>query len=413
MTIRIAFPFLLLLLIASLTGHTRPYGKRIIRTSSFTGTGVEFFETTSGLADYYYSSDCTAIADSILIEITQTLQDTIIVKHEAVYLNFLNITDSTSIREYLHYSIPAFQPMFKYVIATDNRGRISACTTYNYADSMFILSSNWIFSYNSLNRPYLVLVDTAILHYRYEYAYDNLNRLSVWTEYRYQNSVWTPQNRKLIIYSEFAEPFPAPLHFLDLRLTYVINGRENLINSYDILYPVLSVTSQKYTNGSWINSSGSSYNSHLDPYEIVLYYSYLSGLSSGETNHCFGYDGYFTGTESMYNLGQITSSHVTWEDYTPILEDCHPSPVSYLSILVSPNPFRTNLRLSLDKAVPAAADISIYNLKGQLIRSWKDVKAPELTWDGKDSNNCPVSSGVYLIRARQGKAVSTSKAIKF
>jgi len=57
-------------------------------------------------------------------------------------------------------------------------------------------------------------------------------------------------------------------------------------------------------------------------------------------------------------------------------------------------------------------NISIYNTKGQLIRRWKDIKTPELTWDGKDSNNRPVSSGVYLIRAKQGDSVQTVKAIR-
>jgi hypothetical protein len=78
-----------------------------------------------------------------------------------------------------------------------------------------------------------------------------------------------------------------------------------------------------------------------------------------------------------------------------------------------PNPFNpeTSIRFSLKDA--AIVKLNIYNLKGQLVNSL--VNAPmnagnhQLVWNGRDNNNRPVSSGIYLYRMEAGDYRATHK----
>ena len=80
-----------------------------------------------------------------------------------------------------------------------------------------------------------------------------------------------------------------------------------------------------------------------------------------------------------------------------------------------PNPFNpsTNLPYSIKEA--GDVQINIYNMKGQLIKKLSAHHAVaghyQLFWDGKDMNNRPISSGVYLYRMTCGKYSSTKKMI--
>jgi len=67
-----------------------------------------------------------------------------------------------------------------------------------------------------------------------------------------------------------------------------------------------------------------------------------------------------------------------------------------------PNPFNpeTAIRFSLKESGPVR--ISIFNVKGQLVRTLVNGNLPagahNLVWNGKDDNNRPVSSGIYMYR---------------
>ncbi len=81
-----------------------------------------------------------------------------------------------------------------------------------------------------------------------------------------------------------------------------------------------------------------------------------------------------------------------------------------------PNPFNptTNISFTLTAEDACHASLEIYNIKGQLVRSFKDH--PELaegkhsiTWDGKDDQTNSVSSGVYFYKLEAGSKSKTKK----
>ena len=79
-----------------------------------------------------------------------------------------------------------------------------------------------------------------------------------------------------------------------------------------------------------------------------------------------------------------------------------------------PNPFNpfTNLSFTLPNAT--AYSLKIYNVAGQLVRSYEDMGTAGLnmvTWNGKDNAGNDVSSGVYFFKLSAGIYNATSKMV--
>jgi hypothetical protein len=99
--------------------------------------------------------------------------------------------------------------------------------------------------------------------------------------------------------------------------------------------------------------------------------------------------------------------------------DSPDTPIVASSLLLgaNPNPFTTNssttIRFSTSKDMNT--NISIYNLKGQLVRTLANgqmtVGAHQLNWDGKNDQGQFVTAGVYFYRMQTSDYLSTRKLI--
>lgn len=83
-----------------------------------------------------------------------------------------------------------------------------------------------------------------------------------------------------------------------------------------------------------------------------------------------------------------------------------------MSLCCYPNPFRSTVSIILEKTDNQSISFSIYNLKGQLVRNWNNLRKFNLTWDGTDLKGKPASPGIYLIKACSGNQTSMYKVIK-
>ena len=79
-------------------------------------------------------------------------------------------------------------------------------------------------------------------------------------------------------------------------------------------------------------------------------------------------------------------------------------PIEVADIKLSnfPNPFHRTTTISYSLPENIQAELSIYNLKGQKVKTLSkgEMTAGEqqLTWDATNENNKPVSSGIYMYR---------------
>ena len=80
-----------------------------------------------------------------------------------------------------------------------------------------------------------------------------------------------------------------------------------------------------------------------------------------------------------------------------------------------PNPFNPSTTISFDLARSGKARLSVFNVKGQLVKELVDGDlAPgthRITWNGLDAGGRGVSSGVYFYRLEAGDYVSTRKML--
>ncbi len=80
-----------------------------------------------------------------------------------------------------------------------------------------------------------------------------------------------------------------------------------------------------------------------------------------------------------------------------------------------PNPFRDAVNLSLISSKAGSFQISVYNVKGELVKvllkGWVAAGNQYCNWDGKDSKGGKCSPGIYLVRASDGVASCSRKLI--
>jgi flagellar hook assembly protein FlgD len=84
---------------------------------------------------------------------------------------------------------------------------------------------------------------------------------------------------------------------------------------------------------------------------------------------------------------------------------------------IYPNPFKVETRLTVNLPKADRVKLSLYNLKGQLVRELCDeFKAQgqhSFTWDGKDSSGRDVPVGIYLVRYDMGRQKVLKKVTRF
>jgi hypothetical protein len=99
---------------------------------------------------------------------------------------------------------------------------------------------------------------------------------------------------------------------------------------------------------------------------------------------------------------------INWELMTSADDYTVPQVTARLSVY--PTPFAGSVNIVLQSKSNAPVQVSVYNLKGQLIKTMSGSKS--LTWDGTDRNNQPVSNGIYFIKAEQDGRAVTGKVIR-
>lgn len=84
-------------------------------------------------------------------------------------------------------------------------------------------------------------------------------------------------------------------------------------------------------------------------------------------------------------------------------------------ISVSPNPFKTSTTMTVKAANNAPVAIEIYNMKGQLVKSYRQVTDQNgnasFSWNGTDNADHLVNSGVYFYKMTTGKNVESGRLI--
>jgi len=119
------------------------------------------------------------------------------------------------------------------------------------------------------------------------------------------------------------------------------------------------------------------------------------------------------GFNRVYGLG-IDIGCFESQGYTGNEDELSPS-AGDLQLANYPNPFNPSTTITYTLPKPSEIRLSVYNLKGQLVRSltgeFKAAGTHQFVWDGKDNLNKQASSGVYFIRLQSGRTLLTHKVL--
>jgi flagellar hook assembly protein FlgD len=80
-----------------------------------------------------------------------------------------------------------------------------------------------------------------------------------------------------------------------------------------------------------------------------------------------------------------------------------------------PNPFSDRSTISIKSSEPGFSKLDIYNIKGQLIRSYGNSSQSSgdhtFHWDGRDDTGRQVSGGIYFAVVEAGRNKASSKIL--
>jgi len=88
-------------------------------------------------------------------------------------------------------------------------------------------------------------------------------------------------------------------------------------------------------------------------------------------------------------------------------------PVPQPGLEVFPNPFINTTMLKFINFEKSPVQLSIFNLKGQLVNSFSisDAENREITWQGKDAHGNLLGSGIYMLRWQQDEQQGSQKIL--
>ncbi len=105
-------------------------------------------------------------------------------------------------------------------------------------------------------------------------------------------------------------------------------------------------------------------------------------------------------------IGRYQPDYSVFEHIRPTLPQLHGN---------YPNPFNPTTTISYDLANEGDVRLEVFNVLGQQVRELVDefqsVGSYNVTWDSKDNNNQPVSSGIYFYRLTTGEFSESKKML--
>ncbi|MBI9031289.1 T9SS type A sorting domain-containing protein [bacterium] len=185
------------------------------------------------------------------------------------------------------------------------------------------------------------------------------------------------------------------------------SGNEYEFNEIQLLYiPDGIFTSKDYIviNNDY-DTTLRVYNDQLD-----LLYSENIGdnfSSSSRTFNCFDRFGYFSSDGSEFIYSELMIS-VANND-----EDIDSLPK--VTSKIYPNPFNPETTISFNIPQPGKVNLSIYNIKGQLVKTLLDEETSagthSLVWNGKNERGKSVASGIYFSKIKTEADIQTKKML--
>jgi hypothetical protein len=146
------------------------------------------------------------------------------------------------------------------------------------------------------------------------------------------------------------------------------------------------------------------------------------GVNGTELNvlvYDLGSDAILSGNNSLLTIpvsGDIKLVEVDAADFDGNMVDLsiRELPSTFALAQNYPNPFNPTTTIELALPVASEYNVAIYNIAGQLIRTFNGYSSPgvvKIEWDGRDASGNQVASGMYFYKANADKFSATKKML--
>ncbi len=158
----------------------------------------------------------------------------------------------------------------------------------------------------------------------------------------------------------------------------------------------------------------------VDSQGNIVKYDYCNWSSIGFSNEIFGTPGFGSWVLALDQNNHFWTTNSIWDlldiyNFTFLGNSpCLPEP-DEICLTNYPNPFNPVTNISFNLPSATQTDLSIYNIKGQLIKTLQHGVLPQgthnITWDGKNADKQPCASGVYFYKLKTGNKTITRKML--
>ncbi len=240
------------------------------------------------------------------------------------------------------------------------------------------------------------------------------NQLDSAILYKWLNQNWVPERRYTFSYSQTPSELDKFIRFDTLESQQDI---QNTLDFEQFCNPKVipaSIQSEYWYNGAWHQDIGWGFSQFVQNEQVMLKrysnnpedtYSQSSTLKSSFDGNIVSYTYYWSGNEEA---GTSSKSFV-WSNPVEIDDATIPEVPAFMSLY--PNPFSDRLNVSIQEK-QGNKQVTIYNLKGQIVCKLDAGKQTDVVWDGRDNNGVSVANGIYFVKLTIGSEIYYSKTLR-
>lgn len=409
-TVMITLIVIICLSMSCLEAQSRPVTRRL---TSLAYTNPEPYGTNSSLETYHFAPGIPTLIDSLSIDRVDVFNN-----QTHIYRRYVGTIEELAIGtkyDYTIYDLGSAEPTYRnhYYEIFDSSNRL--------VESMY---EGWDTFHYHLLPPRLNIRHYDEAGYADSLYYsDGVNTtfyakrcfeggMLIRTDvYKLIGDSWTSYGRYLYTY-------PTAPVFLSVHLNPYF---EPIIYDYDFTREVAMNTKcipQDITfyrwiedTNEWVFSGPLFYSQRVSNNTVILSESLEDTYQGYQIDNSFNLSGdlYRREYAGVYG-GMHSTTLLTWD--RELNADDELIPVVSTELRCYPNPFKQEIRLSIEGSDRSPIELSVYNIRGQLIRKWESESAKEIIWDGKDVNATQVCRGIYLISAKQGNSRTVRRVVK-
>jgi hypothetical protein len=374
------------------------------------GSSYDYDNIQSELKQYFYEPINAQLIDSIVVH-THIREDTpigIIESDTTITTDYNGIFYYEGNNRHMDYIISDGHTLS---YTRDGMDRLINFTSQlNGAD---LLIRNWAYNANGRLDEFTEQQGSELHKWEYNYVDDNNRPPESVRRYIYNTPTgWVSEG----LVFEYTYPEANTMHPAYLQLEEVFEhttlGFMRFV--FNPIYQISTFYTGQYNSPFFYYQSGNYYviqdggeaNGNLGDHGFLLRFD-----NEGYLAQYHEHDNNIQGPMSSYYSEKTID--FTWNSIVAN-EDEH-MPVPEQKLTTYPNPFRDKLTLSFEAKTPQPVEISVYNIKGQLVKKLHTFQAKagqnRFDWDGYDNNGRHIGEGLYFVQVKIDSQTVTRKCL--